>query len=1509
MSPEQTGRTNRAVDQRSDLYSLGVTFYEMLTGELPFTPSDPLELVHCHLARTPVAPAQVAAVPEALSRLVMKLLAKDPEDRYQSAEGLLRDLGRCRAQWDAEGRVEVFALGTHALSQRWSLPQRLFGRADEAGRLLATFERVAAGGGPALVLVAGTAGVGKSALVNELLAPVARAGGVFLTGKLDERARRVPYATFVQALRGRIQDLLTESDEALGRWRARLQAALGAHGQVMVDLIPGLELVIGPQPPVPELAPAEAQARLASLFRKLLGAVVEPGRSLVLFLDDLQWADPASLRLLQETAGADARHLLVVGTYRDDEIGGDHPLAAAVRAIRAAGVSVEELNLRALTPAAIAELLAATLGRDRADVTELAALVHGKTLGNPFFARQFLTDLHQDGLIAYDATVDGWGWDAGRIAARDLAGNVAALMAGRIGRLAPATREAVGIAACVGPSCDLALLGALLACDEASVDEVMRDAVAEGLLVRLDRGYRFAHDRVREAAYESVPAAQRPARHLRVARALLQRTPEAALDDVVFEVANQMNLAASELGEATLRLRAADLNLRAGRRAKRGAAYGAAVAYLTDGLAFVEWTGEGHGALAFALELERAECELLDGHLDRAKVLLAALLARAGTPPQKVAIYRLRQGLFQLTGEIASAVEDERAGLRACGIELPAQPTDEDVAHERANIRRLLDAHPPESLLDLPALRDPDKRAATLLVTPSFFTDPRLFFVHVARLVALTIEHGLSDNASYWFSNYALALTAFGEYVDARRLAAVAHQLAARQPSTPRLPEAAFVLAQVSYWTDPYDTVIELYRASYRLGLQSGAIETPAMGACTVLMVRLARGDPLGELQSEADAYLAVLGRAGVRDMRDLVVFERQFIRRLRGLTRGLHTFDDAEFDGAQFAAALTPDRLTTAVCWCHILAQRAAYLAGDLGEARAAGERADALLWSTLALPPLYEYVLYRGLTLAASLDGERRDQWLAELRAHEAQLQRWAELNPGSFRHGHALVAGELARVEGRLTEASALFDGAAAVAAAGGFVLDEALAWELSARCQRDRGSEQLARLCLQEARACYARRDATAKVRALDAVLGEGARPPLAAPYVAQEQELDLLSVVRASQAISGEVTTDQVTHRLMELVLAEGGAERGTLLVPRDGGLVVAADAALAAHGTDVRVAEAPVDSAAVPLSLISYVWRTGEILILDDAAREPRFAGDEYVARMAPRSVLAMPIRRQGRAVGLLYLENRAVAGAFRPRRQVLELLAAQAAISLENAALLSQERVARAAATEAVRAREEFLSVASHELNTPLSSLTLSVQALRQTNWRGLADPDAAVRLADLIDRQTARLTRLVSDLLDVTRLQHKRLVLEIDVLELGALVRDVVARTAGPLERVHCPVTLALEPVQVRGDRGRLEQVLSNLLSNAMKFGAGQPIVVGVRRQGASALLTVADRGIGIDPARQGRIFDRFERGVSSAHYGGLGLGLYICREIVEAHGGAIRVESRPGEGAAFTVELPGI
>ena len=576
--------------------------------------------------------------------------------------------------------------------------------------------------------------------------------------------------------------------------------------------------------------------------------------------------------------------------------------------------------------------------REPEEVAPLAALIHAKTAGNPFFVRQLLGTLHQEGLIAFDGRALAWRWDMARIAMHDLTSNVAEFLAGRLDRLSPVTRELLRLASCLGVAWEVNLVEAVLGAPGGR-GESLREAIAEGLLVRAGSSCRFTHDRVRQAAYQDIPPEQRPALHHRIARELLRETPEGRLGENVFRLANQLALAESAIVDPSERRRAAELCLLAGRRARQSAAHASAVEHLLVATSFAARAPDPE--LAFEIDLELAENEVLSGRLAQARNLLMTLAERAPDLRREIQVYRAQQGLFLLTGEMALAVEAERAGLRACGITLPSPATMEDVAAARQTVERLLELHPPETLIELPPMTAPEHLAAMELNTPSFFVDPRLFFLHVAHMVVLNLESGISDSASYWFGNHALALTAFGDYRLARRLGQAAYQLAQRHPLTRRPSEATFLLGEISYWTDSYDQVIELLRTAYRLGREQGAFETPGFCACVLLMARLTRGDPLAELNDEADQFLGFLTRAGARDLHDLVLFQRQFIRRLRGLTRAADSYDDEQFASQAFEAAWTPDRMSTATCWYWILRLRASVLFGDLDQALEEGARA----------------------------------------------------------------------------------------------------------------------------------------------------------------------------------------------------------------------------------------------------------------------------------------------------------------------------------------------------------------------------------------------------------------------------------------------------------------------------------------------------------------------------------------------------------------------------------------
>jgi predicted ATPase len=740
MSPEQTGRMNRSIDSRSDLYSLGVTLYEMLTGSLPFVASEPMEWVHCHIARQPAPPAeQLKGVPQVVSAIVMKLLAKTPEERYQTAAGIERDLRRCLAEWEAERWIDDFPIGEDDTPDRVLVPEKLYGRSPDVEMLLAAFERIVASGKPELVLVSGYSGIGKSSVVNELHKVLVPPRGLFASGKFDQYKRDIPYATLSQAFQKLVQSLLGKSEAELARWRDALRDALEPNGRLMVDLVPKLALILGEQPPVPELSPQDAQRRFQFVFQRFIGVFARREHPLALFLDDVQWLDAATLDLLENVlTRSELQHLMLIGAYRDNEVTPAHPLMRRLEAIRNAGAPVQELRLASLAREHVGQLIADALRSAPARAAPLAELVHEKTAGNPFFAIQFLSALADEGLLAFDHRVCRWSWDLGRINAKGYTANVADLMVGKLSRLPARTQEALQQLACLGSSADTTTLALVRGTSEEQVDTDLWEAVRLELVERVDGTYRFMHDRVQEAAYALIPEPSRADEHLRIGRLLVAHTPKEKREEAIFEIVNQLNRGVALITSQDEREELAELNLIAGKRGKEATAYASALTYLAAGAALLPGDAwERRHELAFALDLHRAECEFLTGDVAATEGRLSGLSRRARLPVDLATVTRLKEELFTTLGWSDRAVEACLEYLRHTGVQLSARPTKEEVQQELERIWCQIGSRSIAELVDLPLMTEPELRGTmdvlTTILPAALFTDENLFYLFGRR--------------------------------------------------------------------------------------------------------------------------------------------------------------------------------------------------------------------------------------------------------------------------------------------------------------------------------------------------------------------------------------------------------------------------------------------------------------------------------------------------------------------------------------------------------------------------------------------------------------------------------------------------------------------------------------------------------------------------------------------------------------------------------------------------------
>jgi predicted ATPase/serine phosphatase RsbU (regulator of sigma subunit) len=1361
MSPEQTGRMNRSLDRRTDLYSLGVVFYHLLTGRLPFEASDPLELVHAHIARAPRPIHELAPhVPRVVADIVLKLMAKAAEDRYQSASGLKADLETCRGQLGEGREMAAFPLGRHDASGELSIPEKLYGRTAELDTLCAAFEGVRRGG-CRLLLISGYSGIGKSALVNEIRKHLGK-GGAFVAGKFDQLNRSVPFAALAAASRGLLRSVLAEPPHVLTEVAGRLREAVGRNGKLIADLAPELELVLGPQPPVTPMGPTESQARFELVFRQFLQVFAGEDHPLALFLDDLQWADAASLRLLRQllTQGQFA-HLLVIGAYRNNETTELHPLLLMLGELRKAAVPVDEIVLKPLDLQAVSALVSDTLRLDADTVASLVAALLRKTNGNPFFLQQFLTALAEQEVLRFDPAARRWTWDAAGIEAAVASDNVVDLLIARLRRLPDTARQVLTLGACVGQEFDLATLSLIWQRPIGDLTTGLWEALREGLVIPLDASYRylaesaradidlgealhsryrFLHDRVQQGAYELVGQDERAQIHLRIGRLLLGDTDGEPSDESLFETVRQLNLGAALLTTPEERHRLARFNLRAGSRVAGSGAHGSALPLLRRCLELLgsdPWAADHETAHRTYLAL--AECEFMSGNVAGALQALDVAEAHSSTLLERVAGREIR--IVMLASATTGMLDAVACGLdtaRLLGLEFPADDAGMGpaIGAELAALKGLLADRTIESLLDLPNMADPEKRALVDVLfktnAPAFMTRPQVSVLIGLKAVRLAVEHGNAPMSPYFYGNYGIINTATGGELDVSfRFSRLGIDLL-QKPGYAEIESSTHFLfgAFNCHWRRPIAVSQEHLRHSVKAGLESGAYLHVAWAVLIGMYYRLYGGESIPEILAELPQSMELLRRSENPAAQTLLKVLERSLKAISGATAGPTSLDGDGFDEAAFLEAAKKIR----VLWVyyHVIKLPLVFHAGDF---RRALELAEAALPLMPGMFFVTEHALYRSLAraaLAAEETGDARAAALAVLRQEEETFRKWAEASPANHAHRHALVAAEIAGLSGETERAMELYDRAIKLARENGFIYHEAEANELSGKYHLGRQRTGVARAYLQEACYGYQQWGATTKVRQLVASYpallagfeqtgtARGAAPSAAGTTHSSTTDssrgLDLVTAVRATQALAGELELGSLLERLMRVIVENAGAQRGLLVLNHNGRLEVEALVTVAEAEVKLGLREPIEQSALLAASVVQYVSRSKEALVLPDAAADPRFARDPYVAAQRPRSLLCLAMQHQGRLVGVLYLENNAATNAFSIERvDLLHFIAAQAAVAVENATLYGELRAATSELRRANDTLEAQVAERTEELRRTLAELWSEMDLARK--------------------------------------------------------------------------------------------------------------------------------------------------------------------------------------------------
>jgi predicted ATPase/signal transduction histidine kinase len=1528
MAPEQTGRMNRSTDSRSDLYSLGVVFYQMLTGSLPFVASDPMELVHCHVARQPLAPSdRVETVPNPVSRIVMKLLAKAAEERYQTAAGVERDLRRCLADWGTHRRVDDFPLGQHDTLDRLVIPEKLYGRKSEVETLLASVDRIGQSGPPELVLVSGYSGVGKSSVVNELHKALVPTHGLFASGKFDQYKREIPYSTLVQAFHELVRPLLGKSDAELAIWRRAILERLEPNARLMTDLIPELKLVIGEPPPVPELEPQLAQSRFQLVFRRFIEVFARPEHPLTLFLDDLQWLDAATLDLLEDLlTRSDLGHLMLVGAYRENEVDATHPLARKLETIKKAGGKIETITLAPLTPECLGELTADALRCELPRALPLARLAHEKTAGNPFFAIQFLHALAEEGLLRFDHDASCWHSDLDRIHAKGYTDNVVDLMVGKLNRLPIETQQALQQLACFGNSTPVVMLPVVLGIPEERAHLALWPAISQELVVRREDRYRFIHDRMQEAAYSLIPTALRTEVHLRIGRLLLAQTPPEKRDEAIFEIVNQLNRAVALITEQEERERLAELNLIAGKLAKGSTAYASAITYLDTGAALLTdecWARRRD--LMFALVLNLAECEFLSGALAEVEPRLEALAARATTTVERASVACLQIDLYTTLDQSSRATAIGLTFFGHLGIEWSAHPAENEARQAYEQVSSEVGSRAIETLIDLPMMNDPASLATlnvlTKVATPALFTDNNLYVLVVCRAVYLSLKRGNCDAACFAYVMLArFAGPRFGDYKTGFRFAQLGYDLVERRGLKRFEAMTYHCFANFAVrWMKHVSACYRPLRRAFEAAIGVGDLMSAAYTRNNLNSNLLFAGEPLPDVQREAELGLAFPDKARFSLIIGIIETQLALIRTLRGLTLQFGCFDGEGFDEHRTEQHLSgKPALVIVACWYWIRKLQARYLCGDYAVAMDASAKAQQLLFTSSSFFEEAEYHFYGALARAASCDsappGERRVHMDA-LASHQRQLQVWAENCPENFENRAALVSAEIARLEGRDVDAMPLYEQAIRSARANGFINNEAIAYEVAARFYAAHGFDEFARLYLRNARYGYLRWGADGKVRQLEKMYphltSEDFAPSSTSIFATAVERLDLATVIKVSQAVSSEIVPEKLIGTLMRTAIAQAGAERGRLILLRGTEPRIVAEATTGGDMIAVELRDAPITASELPEAVLQYVLHTRESVILDDAGTHPSFGADPYIRRRQGRSILCAPLINQGKLIGVLYLENNLATGVFVPARiPVLKLLASQAAVSLEARENERRYREVQSELAHANRVATMGLLTASiaHEVNQPIAASAINANA--GLRWLSVEPPNleearhAFERVAENANRAGEVIGRIRAL---IQKAPPRR-----DGVSISDAIREVVALTHGEAAKngVSQRTQLAEGLPIIAGDLVQLQQVILNLIINAIEAmhsadEAPRDLLI-TAEKGApdGVLVAVRDSGPGLAPEALGRLFEAFYTTKAS----GMGMGLSICRAIIEDHGGRLWADANEPRGTVFWFTLPG-
>jgi len=1568
ISPEQTGRVSRPVDRRSDLYSMGVILYELFTGRLPFITTSSSELVYAHLAREPEAPdSLVPNLPPLLSRVIMNAMVKDENERYQSADRLLADLEHIE-QVISNPELSKLARPDIRSRDRLALPSKLIGRGPELDILNSEFENVA-GGASRMVLISGPSGVGKTAIVNEIHKPILQRNGFFVSGKFDQYQRDTPYSAFGQAFDILCNYLLCEDEAVLVEWRRKILKATGEEAQRLIEITPRLERILGSQPAVEELQPQKAQERLRELFQKFVNLFSTHDHPLVLFIDDMQWADPGSLYLLEEIiSDKRAGHLLMLLAYRDNEVDPLHPFAMMVEDCRTRGASIETLPITPLQPKDVQNYVEEMVQRSDPETAELGLLVERKTAGNAFFVGQFIMALANSQLLAFDYEQSQWTWSFEEINRRNVSSNVVDLMTDRFQALEVRRKTVLQFAACLGARFELRTIAQMLKTDERTIFSDLRTSINEGLIFPINPGYKiydlppnpeatgiastivpawgipdekdqlassaafkFAHDRIQEGAYASIQEAERIKAHAQIAWHLLQDEASGALEDRVFDIVGHFEKSHILLSRYAERINVARLCLLAAKKAVRTSAFEAALSYVAfaTGRLLNENSWSAEYELCWELHYYKAYCEYTTVQFADSETTLEICQRRSQTEDHKVTIAALISRLLFQMNLHHKGIENTRRALAELGERLPAKIGKFHVFAQYALFRLRLGRRKPNDLLELRTLTDEHKLNVCRIlydsVESSYMVDANVMAYFSLKIANICIKHGNSIYAPFAYGMLTMVMAGVTrEYALADMFSKMTIDLNRKFPDRGVKGRTYFLAGNfVHHWMNRVEGHRDMVKTALHCNQDTGSLHWADYS------IFFCRAQSLFFRNASLDDIIEdnILAYNLFRKNNDKEVYLQQnhilnYCLWLRG-DDSPFLQDETDFNQEDYDREMLEPGNMQVRAYYHMVNAARSCINEDFEQAVEHSHQGlltiPNILGNLAEVPIRFFFLLCKLNTCSGRLSAlATRAQ--PSYKKNRLLLRRFARINPAEYLALDTIIIAEEARASGE-QNIGALYDRAVQEAEKSGYPFFKALANELAAKYYMMQNRLKIAGVYMFEAVYLYDLWGAEKKVKLLrldyEDLLVQF-HPATVPSEEVKGDNMDLAAILGATQAISSELDRTNLLNRLLEIIIENAGAEYGALVSAKSDGFWL--EAMVDKNGVNIPDAHLVISDEENRLcqAVLRYVSRTGEPLIVHDTATDDRFARNPYILQNGVRSLLCLPFRHhEQESDNLLYLENSLTTGAFSSERvSVLNILLGQAAISLQNANMFEERKrlEKQVRHSQKMEAVGQLTGGIAHDFNNILGIVQGNFEILERLLKN---DEKALLRIAAGL-KGTARGASLTRKLLDFSR-RETGSIKRVSINDFIHEMEDLITKSL--TVSVDVNLQLDTETWQVDIDPGDLQDVILNLALNARDAmpDGGNLIIETCNKTldeyyvqrfsevkaGDYVMLSVIDTGHGMTAEVRERVLEPF---FTTKEQGkGTGLGLAMAYGFIQRSSGHLEIYSESDKGTAIHLYLP--